>query len=219
MLSAEQRLASVRADAKTCTRCPLYRTGTQTVFGEGPARAAVLLVGEQPGDKEDLEGLPFVGLAGGVLNKALVAANVDRKKVYVTNAVKHFKNIPRGKRRIHQKPNAGEIDRCKWWLDLELEIVKPKIVVAMGATAARSLLGKPTKIEQTRGRALPFQDGQVLLVTVHPSLVLRLRDRADRTREFDRFAADLALIGDALPSVRLNRRLGSNHEQAMTTRA
>jgi len=205
MASAQGKLADVRSEAAACTRCPLYLVGAQTVFGEGPARAPVMLVGEQPGDKEDLKGRPFVGPAGGMLDKALAAADVDRSKVYVTNAVKHFKNVPRGKRRIHQKPNAGEIDRCKWWLDLELQIVKPKIVVAMGATAVRSLMGRPMGIEETRGQPLPFGDGQSLLVTIHPSLLLRLRESSDRAREFDRFVSDLKRIGELLPVTRSGR--------------
>jgi DNA polymerase len=185
-----------------CTRCPLFRVGTQTVFGEGPSDASVVLVGEQPGDKEDIEGRPFVGPAGRVLDQALAAAGVDRESVYVTNAVKHFKNVPRGKRRIHQKPNANEIDRCKWWLDLELAIIKPRLVVALGATAARSLLGRPTRIETARSQKLTLPDGLAVLVTVHPAMLVRIRDRTDRARQMARFVADLALIPRFVPSAR-----------------
>lgn len=213
MASAYKEVEAVRAEAATCTRCPLYLIGTQTVFGAGPARAAVILVGEQPGNKEDLTGLPFVGPAGGVLDKALEQANVDRKKVYVTNAVKHFKHVLRGKRRIHQRPNTGEIDRCKWWLDRELEIIRPEVVVAMGAVAARSVRGKATGIEKCRGRLLPFRDKQRLLVTVHPSMVLRLPEKGDRDREFARFVVDLAVVADALPEVRLNRQMERETER------
>jgi DNA polymerase len=187
-------IAQVRHDAASCTRCPLYRVGTQTVFGQGPCPASVMLVGEQPGDQEDRQGRPFVGPAGRVLDKALAEIGIDRRQVYVTNAVKHFKNVPRGKRRIHQKPNVSEIDRCKWWLDLELKLVSPKIVVAMGATAARSLLGRTVRLEATRGRALEFGAGRSLVVTVHPSLLLRLPDPESKARELQRFIADLTLV-------------------------
>src|SRR5215467_4110112 len=145
-------IAGVRNQAALCTRCLLYRLGTQTVFGEGPAPAALMLVGEQPVDQEDRQGRPFVGPAGRILAKALAAAGMDRSRIYVTNAVKHFKNVPRGKRRIHQRPTAGEIDSCKWWLDLELKLVRPRIVVALGASAGRALLGRPVKIESSRPR-------------------------------------------------------------------
>ncbi len=198
---AEKELAKVRGEAASCTRCSLYRLGTQTVFGEGPAPAAVMLVGEQPGDQEDVQGRPFVGPAGRMLDKALAAAGIDRARVYVTNAVKHFKNVPRGKRRIHQRPNAGEIDRCGWWLDLELDFVAPRIIVAMGATAARSVTGRPVKIEASRGRQLPYRAGQSLLVTIHPSMLLRLREADVRAREFQRFVADLRTVAQAAPDV------------------
>jgi DNA polymerase len=166
--------------------------GTQTVFGEGPVPAALMLVGEQPGNSEDLEGRPFVGPAGRLLDKALHAAGIDRSETYVTNAVKHFKNMPRGKRRIHQRPNTGEIDRCKWWLDRELKLVSPDVVVALGATAARSLLGKPMKIEASRGRPMEFGAGS-LIITVHPSMLLRLRDAQAKAEQFERLAADLVV--------------------------
>jgi uracil-DNA glycosylase len=187
-------LAEVRREALACTRCPLFRLGTQTVFGEGPVPAPVMLVGEQPGDQEDLQGRPFVGPAGRLLDRALAAAGIDRAQVYVTNAVKHFKNVPRGKRRIHQKPNIGEIDRCKWWLDLELKLVRPRVVAALGASAARSLLGRPVKIMAVRGRRLALDANRQLIVTIHPSALLRLADATDKAREFERFVADLGLV-------------------------
>ena len=212
MASPAHLLAEVRREAIGCTRCPLYLLGTQTVFGEGPAPAAVMLVGEQPGDREDREGRPFVGPAGELLDRALLAAGVERKAVYVTNAVKHFKNEPRGKRRIHKRPNTSEIDRCKWWLDLELQIVKPKLVVALGATAARSLVGRPVKVQDARGRMFDFGHGRFLLVTVHPSLLLRIPDQAQRLREFQRFVGDLGALTDLAPaasSVRAARALAA----------
>ena len=205
MPPARSALAEARQQAAACTRCPLYLTGTQTVFGEGPVPAPIMLVGEQPGDQEDLQGRPFVGPAGRILDKALAEAGIDRSRLYVTNAVKHFKNVPRGKRRIHQKPNAGEIDRCKWWLDLELELVRPRVIVALGATAARSLVGRPVKIQASRGRMTDFGAGQLLLVTVHPSMLLRIPDARDKTRELRRLAADLALAAphlNPIPSAR-----------------
>jgi DNA polymerase len=208
MRSAAGRLQSVRREAAGCERCPLFANATQTVFGEGAEKARMMLVGEQPGDQEDLQGRPFVGPAGRVLDRALMAAGLDRKETYVTNAVKHFKNVPRGKRRLHQKPNAGEIDRCKWWLDLEIEIVQPQLIVALGATAARSLLGKPGKVGELRGRELVTPAGQKLLVTIHPSLLLRIQEAADKEAEFARFVKDLKVAGRLLavrPQAQLRR--------------
>jgi DNA polymerase len=181
-----------------CRRCPLYKNATQAVPGEGPAHAAVMMVGEQPGDKEDLTGKPFVGPAGKLLDRALQEAGIDRRDVYVTNAVKHFKFEPRGKRRIHSKPNAGEIDRCKWWLDQELSLIKPRVVVALGATAARSLFGKSMAIGASRGRALTLDDGTPAFVTTHPSALLRVRDEDDRTAQYKLFVADLRRTSVAL---------------------
>jgi uracil-DNA glycosylase family protein len=191
MPTVRQSWNAVRTEAAACTRCPLYRNATQTVFGDGPLDARIMLVGEQPGDQEDLAGHPFVGPAGRMLDKALEMAEVDRKRVYVTNAVKHFKNEPRGKRRLHKRPSAGEIDICKWWLDHELAIVKPRVVVALGATAARSLVGHPIGIEANRGSAMPFAGGSGLIITIHPSFLLRIPDTSDKAREFGRFVADL----------------------------
>lgn len=201
--NAEAALHDVARDAATCQRCPLYKLGTQTVFGAGPADAPVMLVGEQPGDVEDRKGLPFVGPAGGMLDRALEAAGLRRDRIYVTNAVKHFKHVPAGKRRLHQKPNTYEIDRCKWWLDLELDIIEPELTVAMGATAARSLMGRPVKITEARGQDLRTAGGRPMLVTIHPSALLRLRDSVSRAAEFDRFVADLRNIGTLVPGVQV----------------
>jgi uracil-DNA glycosylase family protein len=152
-----------------CTRCPLYRNATQVVPGEGPPRAPLMMVGEQPGNDEDLAGHPFVGSAGRMLDRAISDAGLKRKDIFVTNAVKHFKFEPRGKRRLHKKPNAYEIERCKWWNNIERALVKPRLVVALGATAARSLLGKTIAIGKVRGQVLVLADGARVLVTAHPS--------------------------------------------------
>jgi DNA polymerase len=187
-------LAKLRAQAAHCTACPLYKHATQTVFGEGPAKARIVLVGEQPGDSEDLAGKPFVGPAGGVLNKALEQAGIDRKQVYVTNAVKHFKFAPRGKRRIHAKPNAAEIKVCSGhWLTRELEAIAPEIVVAMGATAAQALMGKGVTIGKLRGRTLQWPGERRGLVTVHPSYLLRIPDAASKALQYKKFVHDLKL--------------------------
>ena len=174
-----------------CTRCPLYRDATQAVPGEGRKRAHLMLVGEQPGDKEDLAGKPFVGPAGRVLDRALKDAGIPRAEAFVTNAVKHFKHELRGKRRLHKRPNTHEIERCKVWLDRERAIVQPVAVVALGATAARSLLGRSVTITKLRGRMLQLADGTAAFVTIHPSFLLRIEDEADKQREYDRFVADL----------------------------
>jgi DNA polymerase len=187
-----------REAENSCRRCPLYKNATQAVPGEGPAHAAVMMVGEQPGDQEDLTGKPFVGPAGKLLDRALEEAGIDRRDVYVTNAVKHFKFEPRGKRRIHSKPNAGEIDRCKWWLEQELGLIKPRIVVALGATAARSLFGKSMAIGASRGRALTLDDGTPAFVTTHPSALLRVREEDDRAAQYKLFVADLRRASAAL---------------------
>lgn len=190
---ADRLLAEVAADAASCERCPLYRNATQTVFGKGPAGALLMLVGEQPGDSEDKAGLPFVGPAGRILDHALEAARIDRTRVYVTNAVKHFKNVPRGKRRIHQRPNAYEVERCRWWLDRELGLVKPRLTVALGATAASALMGKPVTISKVRGQLVTFREDVDGFVTVHPSYILRLRDES-RTQEQQRLISDLKQV-------------------------
>lgn len=191
-------LADARAAVQGCRRCPLYRHATQAVFGEGPERAEVMFVGEQPGDREDLAGRPFVGPAGRVLDAAIEKVGIDRARSYVTNAVKHFKFVSRGKRRLHQRPDAGEVQACKFWLHLEIGFVRPKVVVALGATAAQSLLGKGVTIGKLRGAPLALDDGTVLFVTNHPSYLLRIRNAEDKMREQAKFEADLALVRDAI---------------------
>ena len=190
--------AALREESMGCTRCPLYRPTTQTVFGEGPVDAALMFVGEQPGDQEDLAGRPFVGPAGQVFDRALAQAGIDRARTYVTNAVKHFKFEQRGKRRIHSKPDAGEIEACRWWIDQERMIVRPKVTVALGATAARSLFGKTMTIGRERGRLMQLPDGGEAWITVHPSYLLRLPDEAQKADEFARFVEDLKLAGAAI---------------------
>ena len=187
----------VAAEARGCTRCPLYKNATQTVFGEGPADASLMMVGEQPGDQEDLAGRPFVGPAGKVLDRALARAGIERAAVYITNAVKHFKNEPRGKRRIHKKPDISEIDVCRWWLDQELDIVQPKVVVALGATAVRGLLRKSLTINANRGRLIELAPSRQAVITVHPSYLLRLVEERDKRLEFDRLVKDLRFAADA----------------------
>ena len=184
-------LKGLRGAEEKCTRCPLYKNATQVVPGEGPSQARLMLVGEQPGDQEDKQGKPFVGPAGGVLAKALEDAQIDRKLVFVTNAVKHFKFEPRGKRRLHKRPNTYEIDRCHWWLDLERAIVRPHIVVAMGATAIRSVSGRPLTIGKIRGRVMSLADGGHMLATIHPSYILRIEDEGDKRAQYRQFVADL----------------------------
>jgi DNA polymerase len=183
-------LEDARRDAAACQACPLWKDATQTVFGEGNAQAVIMLVGEQPGDSEDRVGRPFIGPAGRLLDRALVDAGIDREMAYVTNAVKHFKYVPRGKRRLHKKPANAEIAACHQWLERELEFVSPTVVVALGATAARALLGRATPIESNRGRLVPFLGSAQLLITVHPSTLLRIpaEFKADAYR---RFVADL----------------------------
>jgi uracil-DNA glycosylase len=181
-------------DARKCTRCDLYKFGTQTVFGEGPLDASIMLVGEQPGDHEDLAGRPFVGPAGQLLDDALEKAGIDRSAVYVTNAVKHFKFVARGKRRIHNKPDAGEIEACRWWIEHERELIRSPVTVALGATAARSLLGKVVTISKVRGSPLTLSDGGECWVTVHPSFLLRIPEQDRRHEERAKFVADLKRI-------------------------
>jgi len=205
LLAAEKELVSLadtRNAAACCERCPLYKNATQTVFGEGPIDASVVFVGEQPGDQEDLAGKPFVGPAGQMFDRALAEAGIDRSRVYVTNAVKHFKFEPRGKRRIHQKPNNNEIEACRWWLDKELDLIKPRLTVALGATAARALTGRDTTISRSRGRLMPLRDGIEGFITVHPSFLLRLPDEAGRAQEYARFVADLRQVAQHLPEIR-----------------
>jgi DNA polymerase len=194
-------LADARAAVQGCQRCPLYEHATQAVFGEGPEHAQVMFVGEQPGDQEDLAGKPFIGPAGKVLDAAVEKVGIDRARVYVTNAVKHFKFEPRGKRRIHQKPDGGEVAACKFWLNLEIEFVKPKVIVALGATAAQSLLGRTATIGKLRGAPITMEDGTILFVTNHPSYLLRIPDREGQERERAKFEADLVLVRDAITAL------------------
>jgi uracil-DNA glycosylase len=192
------KLDDLREEAANCRACPLWRNATQTVFGEGPADAEIMFVGEQPGDKEDLAGKPFVGPAGQVFDRALKDAGIKREKTYVTNAVKHFKFVPRGKIRIHQKPATPEIRACRQWYEAELAALKPQLVVALGATAAQSVLGRITTISKVRGELLDTGDGVRALVTVHPSYLLRLPDEAAKSREYARFVADLKIAARML---------------------
>ena len=181
-------------EARGCTRCELYKFATQTVFGEGPLDATIMFVGEQPGDQEDLAGRPFVGLAGAVFDAALDKAEIDRSTVYVTNAVKHFKFIRRGKRRIHNKPDGGEIQACRWWIDHERQLIKPPLTVALGATAGRSLFGKVVTISKLRGERQALPDGSECWVTVHPSSILRAPDEDARREARALFVRDLKRI-------------------------
>jgi DNA polymerase len=186
-------LSSIRDEAEHCRACPLWENATQVVFGEGPQGASVMLVGEQPGDKEDLAGKPFVGPAGQVLDRALHEAGVDRGKTYVTNAVKHFKFVLRGKVRLHQKPGTTEIRACRQWYQRELAAVRPQLVVALGATAAQAVFGRATPINKNRGHVIELADGTHVLVTVHPSYLLRLPDEHAQREEYARFVEDLKI--------------------------
>ena len=197
-MTASPSLKTLREEAADCRACPLWKDATRTVFGEGPPHAPAMLVGEQPVDKEDLAGKPFVGPAGQMLDRALEQAGIDRKKVYVTNAVKHFKFVPRGKIRLHQKPTTPEIKACRQWYERELASIKPALVVAMGATAAQSVFGKITPINKNRGRLIDLDDGIKALVTVHPSYLLRLPDEAAKAREYDLFVGDLRIAAALL---------------------
>ncbi len=193
-----QRLAAAEAG---CTRCPLYRDATQAVPGEGPHRAAFMLVGEQPGDKEDIAGKPFVGPAGRVLDQALHDAGIAREEAFVTNAVKHFKHEMRGKRRLHKRPDNYEIERCRIWLDAERSLVKPATIVALGVTAARSLTGRTVTIGKVRGKPVDMGDGTRLVVTVHPSALLRIEDEDERHAAYRSFVADLKVAAACTKAV------------------
>jgi DNA polymerase len=188
----QEPVAELAHQATACRRCELWRHATQLVFGEGPEDAALMLIGEQPGDREDLVGRPFVGPAGRVLDEALVEAGISRDEVYISNAVKHFKYTPRGKRRIHRRPSAGEIDACRWWLELELRRIHPGIAILLGASAARAVLRRPVTIGRERGRLISFGELSVM-VTIHPSWLLRMPDPATKARERSRFVADLRM--------------------------
>jgi uracil-DNA glycosylase family protein len=193
MPTASLSLKTLREEAAGCRACPLWKDATQTVFGEGPPHASLMLVGEQPGDKEDLAGKPFVGPAGQMLDRALEEAGIDRKQAYVTGAVKHFKFVLRGKFRLHQKPTTSEIRACRPWYERELAAIKPALVVAMGGTAAQCVLGKITPINRNRGRLIDLYDGVKALVTVHPSYLLRLPDADAKAQEYERFVSDLKI--------------------------
>jgi uracil-DNA glycosylase family protein len=187
-------LKKLQAAAANCKACPLWKTGTQTVFGEGTPKAKVILIGEQPGNEEDLMGKPFVGPAGKLLDKALIAAGINREKVYVTNVVKHFKWEARGKRRIHKKPNAREIAACRPWLDAEIDLLKPEVLICLGATAAQALLGKDFRVSKQRGRLVPSNLAQRVFATVHPSSILRAPAADEREKQMQQFIADLKQV-------------------------
>ena len=195
---AKLTLPALAAAASGCKACDLWKLGTQTVFGEGRANARVMLVGEQPGDKEDLQGRPFVGPAGAVLDKALAAAGIDRTDVYVTNIVKHFKWEPRGKRRLHKKPNALEISACRPWLDAEIKVVKPEVVVLLGATAAQGVMGRQFRVTQQRGQWVQSTIAPLVMATVHPSSILRAPDDESRHEEMRKFVDDLKKVAAQL---------------------
>jgi uracil-DNA glycosylase len=197
-LPESRSLTSLRRAASGCRGCDLWEDATQTVFGEGRSRAELMLVGEQPGDQEDRRGSPFVGPAGGLLDRALSEAGIDREAVYLTNAVKHFKWKPRGKRRLHQTPRAGEVEACKPWLEAELEAVRPRAVVALGATATKALFGASVKVTRDRGRPLETSLAPLGAVTIHPSLILRLRDGEERHDAFAGLVADLQGVWEAM---------------------
>lgn len=197
-IPSQPTVAALRNAAADCTACHLYRNATQTVFGEGPEGARVILVGEQPGDAEDLAGHPFVGPAGKLLDRCLVEAGIDRKQTYVTNIVKHFKWVPRGPRRIHSKPGTVEIEACFPWLEAEISVIKPRIVVALGATAAQALFGKSFRVTRDRGRLVPFALAPCALATVHPSALLRAPDEDTRSEETERFIEDLRRVAAIL---------------------
>ncbi|TMC29709.1 MAG: UdgX family uracil-DNA binding protein [Chloroflexi bacterium] len=191
-------MPGLKAAAAGCQACDLYKTGTQTVFGEGAGHARVMFVGEQPGDREDIEGKPFVGPAGRLLDEALRAAGIDRTQVYITNAVKHFKWKPQGKRRLHQKPNAAEIGACRPWLDAEIAVVKPHILVCLGATAAQALLGRDFRVSVQRGQFIERPGLPLMMATVHPSSILRAPDDESRDLEMQAFVADLRRLAQRL---------------------
>jgi uracil-DNA glycosylase len=201
--SVADTLASLKAEARGCRRCPLHGPATQLVFGEGPENAKLMFVGEQPGDQEDTAGRPFVGPAGQLFNAALAEAGVDRSRAYVTNAVKHFKFKPTGKHRIHDKPNVGEINHCRWWLKREIEMVKPDLIVALGATAIRSLTGKNIPITTNRGQIFESLEGVPVLLTIHPSFLLRLPDAEEAQTEREKFIADLASVKERLNGLQI----------------
>ena len=201
-LPARRTLEALRDAAHSCKGCDLYKNATQTVFGEGPQKASVVFVGEQPGDQEDRQGHPFVGPAGRLLDKALVEARIPRDEVYVTNAVKHFKWIWRGKRRLHQKPAIRQVTACKPWLEAEFEALRPKIVICMGATAAQAVLGKTVLITKERGKFIGLRPGLVTFITVHPSAIYRHREKDEQDKEYRRFASEMKQVQRKLQSMK-----------------
>ncbi|HZA57520.1 MAG TPA: UdgX family uracil-DNA binding protein [Candidatus Udaeobacter sp.] len=201
-LPARRTLEALRDAAHSCKGCDLYKNATQTVFGEGPQKASVVFVGEQPGDQEDRQGHPFVGPAGRLLDKALVEARIPRDEVYVTNAVKHFKWIWRGKRRLHQKPAIRQVTACKPWLEAEFEALRPKIVICMGATAAQAVLGKTVLITKERGKFIDLQAGLVIFITIHPSAIYRHREKDEQDKEYRRFASEMKQVQRKLQSMK-----------------
>ena len=200
-LPKRHTLESLRAAARSCKGCDLYKNATQTVFGEGPKDASVMLVGEQPGDMEDRQGHPFVGPAGRLLDKALAEAHIPRDEVYITNAVKHFRWIQRGKRRLHQKPLIRQVVACKPWLEAEIQAIHPKVVVCLGATAAQSMMGRIVRITQERGKFLDGDSGAAVFVTIHPSSIYRLREKDEQEKEFRRFVAEMKTVQRRLRSI------------------
>jgi DNA polymerase len=207
LIPARPTIATVRQAASDCQACDLYLRGTQTVFGEGARKAELMFVGEQPGDQEDLAGRPFVGPAGKLLDRALADAGIDRAAIYVTNVVKHFKWEPRGERRIHKKPNAGEIAACRPWLDTEIQLVKPRAIVCLGATAAQALLGRQFKVTAHRGEFITSALAPIVIATVHPSSILRARDEETRHTELQGFTDDLRRVRIALENSDTQSRL------------
>jgi len=193
-MAGEKTLDNLRGEAASCRACPLWKNATQTVFGEGPSDAEIMFVGEQPGDKEDREGHPFIGPAGLLLDRALAEAGVDRSRVYVTNAVKHFKFEPRGKRRLHKRPNASEIKICRRWLTGEIEAIGPRLIVALGATAAQGLAGRSIPVGANRGTVFDLEGGLRVFVTIHPSSLLRVDDEEDRRSRYAQFVAELRSV-------------------------
>lgn len=191
-------LPRLRAAAAHCTACPLHKLGTQTVFGEGPAKAQVVIVGEQPGDREDIEGRPFVGPAGGLLDRALEEAGIERKAVYITNTVKHFKWTARGKRRLHEKPNAHEVAACKPWLEAEMRSIQPRVLVLLGGTAAKGVFGAAARVLRDRGKLRASALCEKTLITIHPSALLRMPDEEARAQGYDEFVRDLRVVAKGL---------------------
>jgi uracil-DNA glycosylase len=200
-LPQKRNLKNLGEAARSCKGCDLYKNATQTVFGEGPKDATVMLVGEQPGDMEDRQGHPFVGPAGRLLDKALAEARIQRDEVYITNAVKHFKWIQRGKRRLHQKPLIRQVVACKPWLEAEIEVVHPKVIVCLGATAALAIVGRTVRITQERGKFLDTDSGAAVFITIHPSSIYRLRDKDEQEKEYRRFVAEMKSVQRKLRSL------------------